>query len=198
VLVRLSLLCCLVWLTSCSLYSREKRVHYADAEGRVPAQLFTTLQQGSPNRSALLAQLGPPLRVQALGGAGQLYSWALTQQQQTRTEILLLYRSRSLQTQRSYLHLVFMQDVLVKHWFAPDLEVNTQALVARRDLEIMAESAPTRASTPRKSAGAAPGLSISAPVTTEFEPVSMQAEPQDLPPYTRSQPPQGKNPLYDF
>lgn len=121
-------------LSGCTLYSSERQVQYVDAEGRVPAALFTRLDRQAASKSWLIKQLGQPMHITQVGHGGQVYTWALTRKDIAERSVLFIYRSERTKTQQSFLHLVFSGDTLLKHWLDRDAAVDTSALLNSRDL----------------------------------------------------------------
>lgn len=122
----------------CALYSSERQTHFADAEGRVPQQLFSRLEQQSASKPWILKQLGQPMAIASVGHGAQVYTWALTRREISERSVLLLYKSQNTKTQQSFLHLVFGGDELLKHWLDRDAQVDTKALLSSRDLQSLA------------------------------------------------------------
>lgn len=125
-------------LSGCSLYTSQHQTQFADAEGRVPAQLFTRLGQQSASKPWVIKQLGQPMAVNGVGQGAQVYTWALTRKDIRERSIFLLYKSQRTKTQQSYLHLVYSGDELLKHWMDRDALVDTKALLNSRDLQRLA------------------------------------------------------------
>jgi hypothetical protein len=121
-------------LSGCTLYSSERQVQYVDAEGRVPAALFTRLDRQAASKPWLIKQLGQPMHITQVGHGGQVYTWALTRKDIAERSVLFIYRSERTKTQQSYLHLVFSGDTLLKHCLDRDAAVDTSALLNSRDL----------------------------------------------------------------
>jgi hypothetical protein len=125
-------------LSGCALYSSDRQTHFADAEGRVPTQLFTRLEQQSASKPWVLKQLGQPMAVNSLGQGAQVYTWALTRRDISERSVFLVYKSQRTKTQQSFLHLVYSGDELLKHWLDRDGQVDTKALLNSRDLQRLA------------------------------------------------------------
>ncbi len=136
VLVLLAVHC----FTGCAIYSSERETHFADAEGRVPSQLLSRLEQQSAGKPWVLKQLGPPMATASVGQTAQVYTWALTRRDISERSILLLYKSQHTKTQQSFLHMVYNGDDLLKHWFDRDARVDVSALLNSRDLQRLAVS----------------------------------------------------------
>lgn len=128
-------------ISACTLYSSERQTHFADAEGRVPQQLFNRLEQQSLSKSWALKQLGQPVAITSVAQGAQVYTWSLTRRDINERSILLLYKSQHTKTQQSFLHLVFSGDELLKHWLDRDAQVDTKVLLSSRDLQSLAVSA---------------------------------------------------------
>lgn len=130
--------CCtfilMLMLSGCTLYSSERQIHYVDAEGRVPAALFTRLDRQAASKPWLIKQLGQPMHVTHVGHGGQVYTWALTRKDVAERSVLFIYRSERSTTQQSFLHLVFSGETLLKHWLDRDAAVDSAALLSSRDL----------------------------------------------------------------
>lgn len=124
-------------LTGCTLYSSDHQTHYADAEGRVPQQLFSRLEQQTAGKPWLLKQLGQPQAITRISAAqnAQVYTWAITRKEISEQSVLLLYKSQHTKSQQSYLHIVFGGDAILKHWLDRDAQVDTTVLLASRDLK---------------------------------------------------------------
>ncbi|MFO1368690.1 MAG: hypothetical protein U1F46_06800 [Marinagarivorans sp.] len=127
-------------LTGCTLYSSNQQTQFADAEGRVPAQLFSRLEQPSASKPWVLKRLGEPMAVNGVGQGAQVYTWALTRREIRERSVFLLYKSQRTHTQQTYLHLVYSGDELLKHWLDRDARVDTKALLNSRDLQRLAVS----------------------------------------------------------
>ncbi|HMU67881.1 MAG TPA: hypothetical protein PKE57_12065 [Cellvibrionaceae bacterium] len=127
-------------LSGCTLYSSDHQTQFADAEGRVPAQLFSRLGQQSASKPWVLKQLGQPMAVNSLGQGAQVYTWALTRNEISERSFFLLYKSKHTKNQQNFLHLVYSGDELLKHWLDRDAVVDTKALLNSRDLQRLAVS----------------------------------------------------------
>jgi|GEM_PF-4158927 len=127
-------------LSGCTLYTSDHHTQFADAEGRVPQQLFSRLEQQSASKPWVLKQLGQPMNVNSIGQDAQVYTWALTRKDISERAIFLLYKSQYTKTQQSYLHMVYSGDELLKHWLDRDAQVDTKALLNSRDLQRLAVS----------------------------------------------------------
>ncbi|HEY6527859.1 MAG TPA: hypothetical protein VIZ65_04125 [Cellvibrionaceae bacterium] len=122
-------------ISACTLYSSERQTHFADAEGRVPQQLFNRLEQQSVSKPWVLKQLGQPMAITPLGQGAQVYTWSLTRRDVNERSIFLLYKNQHTKTQQSFLHLAFGGDELLKHWLDRDALVDTKVLLNSRDLQ---------------------------------------------------------------
>jgi hypothetical protein len=162
-------------LTACTLYNSEKQTHFADAEGRVPQQLFNRLEQQTANKNWLLNQLGHPQSITPLAHGTQAYTWKLTRKEENTRTIFLLYKSQHSKTQQQYLHLVFNGDELLKHWLDRDAHINKTTVLNSRDLkntlvknQAVAELETTALGTPE-------------PVVTHITPSPTYTNPQKQP-----------------
>jgi hypothetical protein len=122
-------------ISACTLYSSERQTHFADAEGRVPQQLFNRLEQQSISKPWALKQLGQPMAVTPVAQGAQVYTWSLTRRDMSERSIFLLYKNQHTKTQQSFLHLVFGGDELLKHWLDREAQVDAKALLNGRDLQ---------------------------------------------------------------
>ena len=120
-------------LVGCSLYSSNKTLTFADAEGRVPDAVFADLGAGTIGKNWLMAQLGRPVHVEALNASSSVCTWALTRREHRHTKLFLIYNGNSVRSQREFLHVVFAGDEVLKHWQDRDELVNTAGLLNPRE-----------------------------------------------------------------
>lgn len=122
--------------SGCSLYSSKTAVMLADAEGRVPRQVYEDIGATRMGKKGLIKQLGLPVHQEAISQTGSLYTWALTRNEERETRFIFLYHTKKTTRNQVYLHVVFSGNSVLKHWMNQDLHVDIDNDLTAREKAI--------------------------------------------------------------
>lgn len=133
----------------CAVVAVDHLERYRDREGIFSSGWFEGILPGTTSYHQLVEQFGAPLKSTDGPAGSHLASWEFIRQQQKRTSVLGLIRySRTAETRR-YLHVVFQEGMVVRHWRDQKLDVDTarvfEAIGLRQPAPIEESSSFTRA-----------------------------------------------------
>lgn len=122
-------------LSGCSVISVDQRTRYRDAEGYFDVSMLEQIKVGETSHSWVVTHFGRPWyrEVEALTGYPedvQINTWRFEREQQKNTRVLLLFRSRKLEQQYEYLHLVSEGDKVMRVWRDAAVTVDAPRLMA--------------------------------------------------------------------
>lgn len=122
-------------LSGCSVVSVDQRTRYRDAEGYFDASMLEQIKVGETSHSWVVTHFGRPWyrEVEALTGYPdnvQINTWRFEREQQKNTRVLLLLRSRKLEQQYEYLHVVSEGDKVMRVWRDASVTVDAPRLMA--------------------------------------------------------------------
>ena len=122
-------------LSGCSVVSVDQRTRYRDAEGYFDASMLEQIKVGETSHSWVVTHFGRPWyrEVEALTGYPdnvQINTWRFEREQQKNTRVLLLLRSRKLEQQYEYLHVVSEGDKVMRVWRDAAVTVDAPRLMA--------------------------------------------------------------------
>ena len=108
-------------LTACSFVSVEQKTRYRDAEGYFEPNLLEQIKAGETSQSWLVKHFGRPWFSEVDGLENYpkdvgIHTWRFERQLQKSTRVLLLFRSRKLEHQYEYLHVVTEDDTVKRAW----------------------------------------------------------------------------------
>jgi hypothetical protein len=108
-------------LTACSIVSVDQKTRYRDAEGYFEPTLFEQIKTGETSRTWLSKHFGRPWFSEVDGLAEyppnvHIDTWRFAREQQKNTRVFLLFRSRKLEQQYEYLHVVSEDDTVMRVW----------------------------------------------------------------------------------
>lgn len=169
-------------LIGCSFISVDRHTRYRDAEGYFESTLLDAIKVGETSQSWLLAHFGRPSysEVDALAGYPaevQINTWRFEREQQKNTRVFLLYRSRNLDQQYEYLHVVSEGDKVMRAWRDASQTVDTPRLMAAMGYaKVRLEEEKPAVEIP---AAPAAVQSVPPPASLNVEDVSQPAIPSD-------------------
>jgi hypothetical protein len=122
-------------LSGCSIVSVDQRTRYRDAEGYFDVSMLEQIKVGETSHSWVVTHFGRPWyrEVEALTGYPedvQINTWRFEREQQKNTRVLVLFRSRKLEQQFEYLHVVSEGDKVMRAWRDAAVTVDTSRLMA--------------------------------------------------------------------
>jgi hypothetical protein len=122
-------------LSGCSIVSVDQRTRYRDAEGYFDVSMLEQIKVGETSHSWVVAHFGRPWyrEVEALTGYPedvQINTWRFEREQQKNTRVLVLFRSRKLEQQFEYLHVVSEGDKVMRAWRDAAVTVDAPRLMA--------------------------------------------------------------------
>lgn len=122
-------------LSGCSIVSVDQRTRYRDAEGYFDVSMLEQIKVGETSHSWVVTHFGRPWyrEVEALTGYPedvQINTWRFEREQQKNTRVLVLFRSRKLEQQFEYLHVVSEGDKVMRAWRDAAVTVDAPRLMA--------------------------------------------------------------------
>lgn len=111
----------LLMLTACSIVSVDQKTRYRDAEGYFESSLLEQIDARKTSKTWLIKHFGRPWLSEAEGLEGYpedvgVHTWRFERERQKNTRVLLLFRSRSLDQQHEFLHVVTEGDTVMRAW----------------------------------------------------------------------------------
>lgn len=111
----------MLMLAACSVVSVDQKIRYRDAEGYFETNLLEQIKPGETSQTWLIKHFGRPWFSEVEGLEGYpvevgIHTWRFARELQKSTRVLLLFRSRKLNQQYEYLHVVTDGDTVKRAW----------------------------------------------------------------------------------
>ena len=137
-------------LAACSVVSVDQKTRYRDAEGYFEPNLLEQIKPGETSQTWLVKHFGHPWFSEVDGLEGYpvevgIHTWRFERELQKSTRVLLLFRSRKLNQQYEYLHVVTDGDTVKRSWRDELATVDIRRLMAAmgyRKAQVEAHTAP--------------------------------------------------------
>lgn len=102
-----------VWLWSCSV---SERVVSEDREGEIPESIFDELKNGKTTQDWVERSLGKPTETESVLDSFVTVTYAYKRSEYKQARALLVFNYSGVESKQEYLHLVYVDGRLEKHW----------------------------------------------------------------------------------